>query len=99
MNKLIPQETSLIGKWDFDGQNIVADQACERIKWLTKSVLEEIAVSKQYGGWETLIRDREDGRYWERTYPQGELQGGGPPALTYISEKEARKKYDLDTRS
>jgi len=95
MNKLTPQETCLIGKWDFDGKEIAADQTCERVKWLTENVLEEIAVSKQYGVWETLFRDGQDGRYWERTYPQGEMQGGGPPALTCISENIAREKYDL----
>lgn len=73
MNKVTPQEICLIGKWDFDGKEITADQTCERVKWLTENILEEIAVSKQYGAWETLFRDREDGRYWERTYPQGEM--------------------------
>ena len=95
MNKLTPQETSLIGKWDFDGKEIIADKTCERIKWLVENILEEVAVSKQYGAWETLFRDREDGRYWERTYPQGEMQGGGPPALVCVSEDVARKKYDI----
>lgn len=95
MNKLSPQETKLIGKWHFDGKEISADKTCERIKWLVKNELDEVAVSKQYGAWETLFRDRHDGRYWERTYPQGEMQGGGPPALECISEDVARKKYGI----
>lgn len=95
MNKLTPQETCLIGRWDFDGKEISADEVSERIEWLVKNVLEEVATSKQYGAWETLFRDKDDGRYWERTYPQAEMQGGGPPALKCILEDVAREKYDF----
>ena len=53
------------------------DATCQRIESLTTNDLQEVAISKQWGGWETLFRDPDDGRYWERTYPQGEMQGGG----------------------
>jgi Immunity protein 27 len=46
-----------------------SDSTCQRIEWLTSSYLEKIASSN----WETLFRDPDDGRYWEHTYPQGEM--------------------------
>jgi len=93
--RLRPEETELVGKWIFDGKTTREDDTAQRIQHLTANALEQLAVSKAYGAWETLFRDPTDGRLWERTYPQGELQGGGPPKLTIISETEARKKYDF----
>ncbi|MBE7540272.1 MAG: hypothetical protein HS122_17900 [Opitutaceae bacterium] len=90
-----PHETDLVGKWIVEGEKVRGDPTCERIEWLTSHHLREIAVSKQWGAWETLYQDPDDGRYWERTYPQGELQGGGPPRLAVIAAEEAKKKYEL----
>jgi hypothetical protein len=73
----------------------VADISSQRIEWLTTTVLEKIAISKDYGAWETLFRDPDDGRLWERTYPEGHLQGGGPPTLKIIDKEQAKKKYDI----
>jgi hypothetical protein len=64
-------------------------------EWLTSERLRKMALSKKYGAWETLFEDPDDGRLWERTYPQGEMHGGGPPALRVISVDEARAKYDF----
>lgn len=93
--KLQPQETDLVGRWISIGPTVRADEACRRIEWLVKDVLEEVAVSPQWGAWETLFRDPEDGRFWERTYPEGHMHGGGPPRLTCISPEEARAKYAI----
>jgi hypothetical protein len=93
--KLQPHETDLVGKWIVEGEKARGDSTCERIEHLTSHYLREIAVSKQWGAWETLYQDPEDGRFWERTYPQGELQGGGPPRLATIAAGEAKKKYEL----
>jgi hypothetical protein len=86
-------ETVLIGQWMSDGKHMHADEVCARIERLTSQVLHKVAVSRDYGAWETLFRDPKDGRLWERTYPQGELHGGGPPRLAVISPDEARRKY------
>ena len=91
MKKLRPEETELIGKWDVVGNTVVEDSICLRIEMLISSYLEKIGG----GGWETLYRDPKDHRYWELTYPQGHVHGGGPPRLAVLSEKEARKKYSL----
>ncbi len=93
MKPLEPQETALLGSWIAEGKTIRADETCDRITFLTCNVLKKIASGKS--GWETLYQDPGDGRYWEHTYPQGEMHAGGPPALTVISEKNARAKYDV----
>jgi hypothetical protein len=69
------------------------DAACERIEWLIAHHLQKIADRPQSGAWETLYRDPEDGRYWERTYPQGEMHGGGPLQLKRLTIQEATEKY------
>ena len=91
--KLQPHETELVGKWVADGEEVRGDATCERIEQLIASHLKQIAVSKEWGAWETLFQDPGDGRYWERTYPQGELQGGGPPQLRCLSPNEVKRKY------
>ena len=71
------------------------DVTCERIKWLINNYLRKVADSPQWGAWETLYQDPADGRYWERTYPQSELHGGGPPQLRCLALNEAKQKYGL----
>jgi hypothetical protein len=94
--KLKPEETILTGRWLLDGDVVRGDVACERIEWLTKNELQRLASSPQWGDWEILFVDPTDGRYWELTYPQGEMQGGGPPQLQVLSEIDAHRKYPLD---
>lgn len=94
--KLQPHEMELVGKWLADGGTVHGNAICERIEWLIKNQLREITFSPQYGEWETLFQDPEDGRFWERTYPQGEMHGGGPPALRCLSRADALKKYDFE---
>src|SRR5438094_1244122 len=94
--KISPQETELIGKWVAEEGRVRADDTCTRIMWLTSNHLREVVVSKESGGWETLFIDPDDGRYWERTYPQSEMHGGGPPALICLSSEQAKAKYGDD---
>jgi hypothetical protein len=75
----------------FRWNRAIADENELRIDWLTKDVLEEIATDRS--GWEKLYRDPHDGRLWERTFPDGSMQGGGPKKLWNISTEEARQKY------
>jgi len=93
--KLSPTEVDLVGKWVSVDRSVRADETSERIEWLTTNYLRKVTTSKQGGGWETLFEDPEDGRLWERTYPQSELPGGGPPRLTVMSAEQARAKYQL----
>jgi len=90
---LKPDETKLIGSWVCENGHVVADDTTKRIEWLLDNCL--IKIATDYSGWENLYVDPNDKRYWQLMYPQGEMQGGGPPALVNISEEEARKKYDF----
>jgi hypothetical protein len=93
MIKPQPNEQILTGGWLVDDGCAFADASCERIAWLVAHHLQKIAEDPQRGAWETLYRDPDDGRYWERTYLQGEMHGGGPPQLKSVTSQEARKKY------
>ena len=92
---LEPEETRLEGNWIYADGKPNVDPTCRRIEFLIAHQLKKIVDSPEYGGWETLFRDPVDGRYWERTYPHGEMQGGGPPCLTVLPADIARKKYRL----
>ena len=93
MMKLVPSETELTGNWHVQNGQARRDATCERIEWLISCHLQKIADSPQWGAWETLYIDPYDGRYWERIYPQGEMQGGGPPQLKCLTPDEATQKY------
>jgi hypothetical protein len=92
---LRPEETDLVGKWRKDGNRVVADEVELRIGELIAHELKKIAVNPDSEGWEVLFRDPHDGRYWELTYPQGEMHGGGPRRLTGLSPTAAFAKYRL----
>jgi hypothetical protein len=83
-------ETELVGHWVRIEDHVVADSVAQRIETITKLWLVRVGAGD---GWSTLWRDPNDGRFWERTYPEGHMHGGGPPALKVISESEARDKY------
>jgi hypothetical protein len=91
--KLRSHERELAGGWVNENGRVRADATCERIHWLSSQHLRKIAVSKQFGAWETLFQDPDDGRYWEQTYPHSEMHGGGPSALNVLARDDARAKY------
>jgi len=93
--KLQPSEVELVGNWVVVSGRLQRDATCERIEQLTAHYLRRVTDSKQGGGWETLFQDPDDGRFWERTYPQGEMHGGGPPRLSVLRPEEARGKYQI----
>ena len=86
-----PQETEIVGHWVEGPSGVEADANCRRIESLVRDYL--VFVARSSSGWETLFRDPADGRLWERTYPQSEMHGGGPPSLGAISAKEAGERY------
>jgi hypothetical protein len=88
-----PEEKEIIGNWVEKNSQVVEDAACERVKTLTEHYLVRLGVGEESGGWETLFRDPDDGRFWMRTYPHSEWHGGGPPALIQLSLEEARIKF------
>lgn len=72
---LRPDETDLIGKWIKPGERIVGDQVEQRIHDLITHQLKKIALDPQFGAWQVLYQDPNDGRYWELTYPNGGVGG------------------------
>lgn len=96
MKNLQPYETELLGDWVVSETQVEGDEACKRIQWLIAEKLQEIATD--FSGWDVLYRDPSDGRYWELTYPQSHMHGGGPPALQCVSEYVAGQKYGQGDR-
>jgi hypothetical protein len=70
------------------------DDSLKRIRSLVDGYLQRLAVTSD--GWETLYRDPADGRYWEKTYPHGEMHGGGHASLRVLAVAAAREKYGID---
>ncbi|MCI0557995.1 MAG: Imm27 family immunity protein [Nitrososphaera sp.] len=91
MKTLRPHETDLVGDWIVSGTQVEGDETCKRIKWLMGEKLQEVTTDAS--GWDVLYRDPEDGRYWELTYPQSHMHGGGPPRLTNLPLEQAKAKY------
>jgi hypothetical protein len=83
----------LVGSWLETTSGVTRDETCKRIEWLVQHSLEHVADHPGSGAWESLFRDPADGRYWERSYPQGQMHGGGPPALRHVTEQEVNTKY------
>ncbi len=88
---LHPNETELVGQWIQQGTSVISDGTCTRIKSLIGSYLVKVAGS----GWESLFQDPNDLRYWELTYLQSYMHGGGPPSLQFLSNENAIAKYGV----
>ncbi len=89
--RIRPEETELRGKWLVENAVAKEDRTCRRIEWLITNWLEKLQADAT--GWSVLYRDPKDGRYWELTYPESEMHGGGPPALCHVSKETAESKY------
>ena len=95
-----PNQTQLVGSWKVENGRTVEDDVCRQIRSAIKTNLHLIATSAD--GWERLYQDFNDGRYWELFYPDGEMQGGGPPGLRLAGADDIRQKYfirDVDSDS
>jgi hypothetical protein len=91
--RLESSENSLQGRWLFVEGEIVKDDVCQRIDDLIKNYLN--TVKSDQSGWHVLYQDPSDGRYWELSYPETEMHGGGPPRLAVLGSVEAKIKYGL----
>jgi hypothetical protein len=89
--ELEPHERQLIGRWADGEAGGATDDVDARIFWLVSQRLEPKGFASN--GWDALFRDPRDGRYWELTFPQGSLFGGGPRQLTLLSPAAAAAKY------
>ena len=89
--KINSSETAIVGKWLLIDGKMTSDENEKRIDWLINNCLVKISVD--WSGWEKLYQDTDDNRYWELTYPYGEMQGRGPKSLNVISHDQATEKY------
>jgi Immunity protein 27 len=92
--RLRTEENDLTGAWLVEGGQVIADEVCQRIEILVEGRLQ--LIDSADGGWSRLYLDPEDGRYWELTYPQSAMHGGGPTRLAHISADAAKIKYGVD---
>jgi hypothetical protein len=86
-------ETELIGSWIVANGKVVSDDTCRRIDWLINHEFKFVVSDSS--GWERLYLHPKTGKYWELLLPDGEMQGGGPPALRLLNAEQIRQKYDL----
>lgn len=91
MKLLSISEIIIVGSWLNNGIEVLADENCDRVNWLTSEVLQKIGVDET--GWETLYLDPKDKRFWVLSYPQSEFHGGGPPTLKLVSSNEEKLKF------
>lgn len=89
--RLRPDETDLVGRWRMADGIVQPDPTSRRIERLVTKHLRHLGCDAS--GWDELYRDPDDGRLWELTYPESDVEGGGPPRLTCIPEDVARRKY------
>jgi len=89
--RITAKETEIQGNWTVVGGAVVADDTCRRIDLLKTNWLRRVDTDSS--GWDVLYQDPHDGRYWELTYLQSEIHGGGPPTLRCIPENTAKSKY------
>ena len=94
---LAPDERLLAGAWVEQDARTTHDEVDRRIFWLVTRRL--IACGHAGGGWDQLYLDPRDGRFWELTFPQGSLHGGGPRRLEWVDASAAREKYGVDERT
>jgi len=84
-------ETQITGGHIVEFGVVTIDDSARRIQALISLYLMKICNED----WVTLYQDPVDKRYWELNYPQGHLQGGGPPSLTMLPPEEAKDKYSF----
>lgn len=90
---LSANEKELKGKWILDDGKLTADEVSRRIEWLLENLLTKIAIDKT--GWQTLYFDKVNASFWELSFPNSEMPGGGSRILTLISREKAAEKYHI----
>lgn len=86
MEKPKPHEIELKASWIMDKGVMQLDKVGKRIEWLIHHYFKKIGTFNS--GWNTIFQDPGDGRYWELSYPQGYMQGGGPALLQCVSTEK-----------
>jgi hypothetical protein len=75
------QGTELRETWEYrDGKVVAAGDAALIDDWLATK-LDEVRTRD----WRILYQHRDTGQYWELSYPQSEMHGGGPRLLRRLA--------------
>lgn len=88
---MLAKKIEIVGQGIFQAGKIVPDASCKIIEHLISSHF--VKVGDRENGWTTLYKEPVEQSYWELTYPDSELHGGGPPKLTKHSVEEVLEKY------
>ena len=94
MSMINNKENKIIGSWEVKKGKVVKDDNCERINILVDEHL--TFISDDESGWKKLYQDPKDSRYWELTFPESDVYGGGPPKLTVRSLTSIITDYNLN---
>lgn len=86
-------EQILVGHWLDRQGRVEMDEVSARIEFLIRNRLDRIGASGD--GWDILFVDRNDGRFWELSYPDSTSHGGGAPMLKALDAAAVKKKYGL----
>ena len=87
-------EFEIAGGFERRGGQLKPNANSLRIAELRCRLLQKIAASAEH--FSVLYRDPNDGRYWELFSQNPEGHGGGSKSLVFISDNEAKVKYQLD---
>ena len=95
MKALENNEKLLEGKIIFQNGDFEFDETGKRIEFLINHNL--IKIKSDFSGWFILYQDKEDLRYWELSYPNSHLEGGGNSVLknVNINSKEIIDRYKI----
>jgi hypothetical protein len=87
----VDSSNELMGNWIVDQSGrVVGDEAEQQIRELIGRFTR---LGERACGWTTLYRNPSDGSFWERTFPRGAMQGGGPAKLTRLTTKQVSELY------
>jgi len=92
--RIDPNEFEIIGGTTYKHGKPTPDENSLRIATLRNHLLVKVAASATH--WTVLYRDPTDGRYWELVEQSPSNHAGGCLCLVFISENEAKVKYQLD---
>ncbi|MEH6347469.1 MAG: Imm27 family immunity protein [Bermanella sp.] len=54
-----------------------------------------IKVTTDESGWEILYKEKSSNKYWELTYPNSEMHGGGEPLVSPVAIEDVKLKFDV----
>jgi len=54
-----------------------------------------IKVATDESGWDILYKEKSSNKYWELTYPNSEMHGGGEPLVSLLSLEDVKLKFNV----